>query len=120
MKKKLTLDDATKEELITYFFNPISGGFRLGCDKDRFLIWLQQKRTMELLDAQEASIDDSQKHLAEYVRLVKRANDTEDINEKLIIFDQANKAYGRYELAEKRCAKLGKKVDDYLGLGVTK
>ena len=119
MGKKLTLDDATKEELITYFFNPISGGFRINADKDRFLIWLQQKRTRELLDAQEASIDDSQKHLAEYVRLVKKTNDTEDINEKLIIFDQANKAYARYELAEKLYAKLDKKVDDYWGLGVT-
>ena len=120
MGKKLTLDDATKEELITYFFNPISGGFRVNADKERFLIWLQQKRTIELLDAQEASIDDSQKHLADYVRLVKQANDTGDIDEKLKIFDQANKVYGRYELAEKRYAKLSKKIDDYLGLEVTK
>ena len=112
--KKLTINDATKEELITYFFNPISGGFRLGADKEKFLIWLQNKRTMELIDAQEVTINDSQKNLSEYIRLIKQANDTADIDEKLRIFDQANKAFARYEFAEKRYNALNEKITENL------
>lgn len=63
--KKLTLKDATKEELIQYFFSPecVGGGYRIQADKERFLIWLEQKRAGELMDAQEANYDASQKAL---------------------------------------------------------
>lgn len=115
---KLSVYDATKEELIQYFFQPdcFGGGYRIPAMKDEFLIWLQQKRNKELLDAQDTAIEDSQRHLKEYVRLVKLANDTADIEEKLNIFDQANKAYQRYELAEKHYQALDKMLMDSLGV----
>ena len=110
--KELTIQDATKDELIQYFFTPdgFGGGFRIPAAKDSFLLWLKQKRDGELLDAQEASIDASQKALHEYIDLVKQMNDEKDIEEKLAIAEKANKAYERYEQAEKRYRSIEKKL----------
>ena len=49
--KKLTLKDATKEELIQYFFTYKRE------DKGTFLMYLLQKREDELIDEINASID---------------------------------------------------------------
>lgn len=111
-KKKLTVYDATKEELIQYFFHPIDGGFRVPAQADRFCIWLQQKRQGELIDAQSKTIDDSQDALHEYINLVKQANAEPDIDKKIDIFEKANKAYKRYEKAEKLYRKLDKKIEE--------
>ena len=111
-KKKLTIEDATKAELIQYFFQPdgFGGGFRIPALKDRFLLWLKQKRDRELLDAQEATIDASQKALHEYVELVKQMNDEKDLDKKLAIAEKANEAYARYERSEKRYRAIDKKL----------
>lgn len=116
--KKLSVYDATKEELIQYFFQPdcFGGGYRIPTMKDKFLMWLKKKRDKELLDAHDTAIGDSQRHLKEYVRLIKLANDTADIDKKLEIFDQANKAYQRWELAEKHYQALDKRLLDSLGV----
>lgn len=112
MSKKLTIEDATKAELIQYFFTPsgFGGGNTIPCRQDNFLLWLKQKRDGELLDAQKASIDASQKALHEYVDLVKQMNDEKDIEKKLTIAEKANKAYERYEQAEKRYRSIDKKL----------
>lgn len=59
MSKKLTIEDATKAELIQYFFTPsgFGGGNTIPCRQDNFLLWLKQKRDGELLDAIDTSID---------------------------------------------------------------
>jgi hypothetical protein len=116
--KKYTLKDATKDELIQYFFtcDTFGGGYRIQADKERFLMWLQQKRAGELIDAQEASIDASQKALDEYVSYVKQANDEKDIDKKLDILDKANEAYKRYEKFNKRYDSIDKKLKDTLDL----
>lgn len=116
--KKLTLKDATKEELIQYFFtcDYFGGGYRIQADKERFLIWLQQKRTGELLDTQEASMDASQKALDEYIDYIRQANDEKDIEKKLDIFSKANEAYKRYEKFHKRSESIDKKLKDALDL----
>lgn len=43
---KLTLQDATKQELIQYFFLPEGrgGGYIYPASEGSFLLWLQQKR----------------------------------------------------------------------------
>ena len=120
MSKKLTIQDATKDELIQYFFTPsgFGGGNTIPCRQDNFLLWLKKKRDIEasqkalheLLDAQEASIDESQKALHEYIDLVKQMNDEKDIEKKLAIAEKANKAYERYEKAEKRYRSIDKKL----------
>jgi len=110
--KELKIQDATKDELIQYFFTPdgFGGGFRIPAAKDSFLLWLKQKRDGQLLDAIDTSIDASQKALHEYIELVKQMNDEPDIDRKLEIAEKANKAYERYDKAEKRQAKLEKKL----------
>lgn len=106
--KELTIQDATKDELIQYFFTPdgFGGGFRIPAAKDSFLLWLKQKRDGELLDAIDTSIDASQKALHEYIELVKQMNDEKDIDRKLEIAEKADKAYERYEKAEKAARRL--------------
>ena len=115
---RLTVEDATKEELIQYFFVPdhFGGGTRIGADKERFLIWLSKKRADTLLNAQEQTIEASQKALSEYIGYVKQANAEPDINRKLELFEKANEAYDRYERANKKYDALDKKVNDALGL----
>lgn len=116
--RQYTLQDATKEELITYFFTPAcaGGGTIVGADKERFLNWLEQHRAGALLDAQDQTIEASQKALHEYIEYVKQANAEKDITKKLEIFEKANAAYKRYEYANKKYDELDKKVDAALGL----
>lgn len=115
---RLTINDATKEELLTYFFTPdgFGGGTRLGADKERFLIWLSRRRANALIDAQKQTIEASQKALSEYIEYVKQANAEKDIDRKLELFEKANAAYTRYERANKKYDDLDKKVNDALEL----
>ena len=117
MKKALSVCDATKEELIQYFFQPncFGGGYRIQADKDKFLIWLNNKRNKELLNAQDTAIEDSQRHLQQYIRLIKQANDATDLDGRLELLHRADKAYQRYELAEKHYRELDKKLSESLG-----
>lgn len=112
--KELTIQDATKDELIQYFFTPdgFGGGFRIPAAKDSFLLLLKQKRDGELLDAIDTSIDASQKALHEYIELVKQMNDEKDIDRKLEIAEKADKAYERYEKAEKAARRLPTKIGE--------
>lgn len=119
MAKKLTVYDATKDELIQYFFLPeeFGGGYyRIPALKDKFLLWLQRKRNGDLMTAQDATIDASKKALREYIDLVKKMNDEPDVERKLEIAEQANAAYKRYERAEKQYETLDKKIMEGLGL----
>lgn len=115
-EKKLTVYDATKDELIQYFFHPLDGGFRIPSDVERFLIWLEQKRNGELLRAYEDAAEESNKALHEYIEFVKQANSEQDLDKKLTLFDEANHAYQRYEKMEKICAKTDKKLSESLGV----
>ena len=118
MKKELSVCDATKEELIQYFFQPncFGGGCRVPAREDDFLLWLRRKRDKQLLDAQDASIDDAQRHMQEYIRLINQAKDATNLDGRLEILDRANKAYQRYELAEKHYQALDKKLSESLSL----
>lgn len=117
-KKGLTIQDATKEELIQYFFTTdyFGGGYRIPALKDKFLLWLQKKRSGEFLSASEASLDESQKALHEYIDCVKKMNEATDIEEKLKWADQGNKAYERYEKANKAYDKFSRKADEVWGI----
>lgn len=116
--KKLTINDATKSELIEYFFKPdcFGGGFRIPAVRDKFLLWLQHKRNNELLTAQDETIEASQKHFTEYINLVKQMNDEPDLDKKLEIAEKANRAYALYEKAEKKYKSIDKKLMDGLGM----
>lgn len=114
--KKDRFADVTKDELIEYFFNPLSGGFRLGADKERFFLWLKKKRTGTLIMAYESAAEVSKKMLHEYVECVKAANDATDIDKKLEFLKKADDAWTRYEAAERQLQRTSKKVDTALGI----
>ena len=109
----LKVSDATKEELIQYFFteDTFGGGHRIRADKDRFLIWLAKKRAGKLMEAQEAAMDTEQESLRKYIETVKAFNEEKDIEKKLQLAETANKYYKQYERAGKRAAQLDKKLD---------
>lgn len=110
--KQYTLKDATKEELIQYFFtcDTFGGGYRIQADKERFLIWLARKRECELLDAQNKSIEAAQKALDEYISYVKQANNEQDKEKIIELLNKANEAYKRYEKFNKRWNSIEKKL----------
>ncbi len=118
MKHQYKIEDATKEELIQYFFGVegFGGGHRIPADKDRFLIWLERKRTDTLLDAQETAFEASQKSLEKYIQYTKEANDEKDIEKKLILLGKANAAYKKYEEYDRQYDLLDKKIMRSLGL----
>lgn len=109
----LKVSDATKEELIQYFFteDTFGGGHRIRADKDRFLLWLAKKRAGKLMEAQEAAMDKEQESLRKYIETVKAFNEEKDLDKKLELAETANKYYKQYESAGKRAAQLDKKRD---------
>ena len=118
MKHQYKIEDATKEELIQYFFGVegFGGGYRIPADKDRFLIWLERKRTDTLLDAQETATEAAQKSLERYIQYIKEANDEKDIEKKLALFRKANAAYKKFEEFNRQYTLLDKKITRSLGL----
>lgn len=109
----LKISDATKEELIQYFFTEetFGGGHRIRADKDRFLLWLAKKRAGKLMEAQNAAMDTEQESLRKYIDAVKAFNEEKDIDKKLQLAETANYYYEKYESAGKRAAQLDKKIN---------
>lgn len=110
----LKVSDATKEELIQYFFTEdiFGGGHRLRADEDRFLLWLAKKRAGKLLEAQEAAMDTEQESLRKYIETIKAFNEEKDLDKKLELAQKGNKYYEQYERALKQEEQLNKKLDN--------
>ena len=117
MSGKLKVTDATKDELIQYFFGVegLGGGCRIAADKDRFLLWLSRKRSDALLTAGETASEASQKALHEYIGYVEQMNDAESFDEKMRLIDKANAAYERYEKFNRQSDEAYKKADKIWG-----
>lgn len=117
MSKGLKVTDATKEELIQYFFGVegFGGGYRIAADKERFLIWLSNKRSNALLTAGENAGEAAQKALREYLSYVKQMIDAEDFDEKIRLGDKADAAYKRYEKFNRQSVEAYKKADKVWG-----
>ena len=117
MSKGLKVTDATKEELIQYFFGVegLGGGYRIAADKERFLIWLSNKRSNALLTAGENASEAAQEALHEYIDYVKQMNDAENFDEKIRLIDKANAAYERYEKFNRQSDEAYKKADKVWG-----
>lgn len=117
MSKGLKVTDATKEELIQYFFGVegLGGGYRIPADEERFLIWLSDKRSNALLTAGEEAGEAARKALHEYIGYVKQMNDAENFDEKIRLIDKANKAYERYEKFNRQSDEAYKKADKVWG-----
>ena len=114
MSKKLTVQDATKQELIQFIFAPagMGGGFGILVPKDKFILWLQKKRSNEYLESAEKAAEASKKALKSYTDLVRQANDEPDIDKKLALLEKGTKAFDQYEKCSKEYDKLSKKADE--------
>jgi len=114
MSKKLTVQDATKQELIEFLFMPagMGGGFAIPVPKDRFILWLQKKRSKEFCDSAKEAAEASNKALKSYIDLVRQANDEPDLDKKLALYAKGNEAYEKYEKYSKKYDKLSKKADE--------
>jgi hypothetical protein len=114
MSKKLTIQDATKQELIEFMFAPaaMGGGFGIPVPQDSFILWLQKKRGKEYIDSAEDAAEASNKALKSYIELVRRANDEPDIDKKLALLEKGAKAFDQYKKYSKEYDKLSKKADE--------
>lgn len=115
MKHKYKITDATKDELIQYFFGVegFGGGYRVPADKDRFLIWLENKRCDALLKANETATEASDKALKEYIGFIRLANEEGNVDKKLELLDKANAAYERYEKFNEQWGKSNREIDKH-------
>lgn len=111
--KKLEITDATKDELIQYFFgiDEFGGGFRIGADKDRFLLWLRKRRSNELMNAADKVFEEGDKALKSYLECIKKMNEEPDIEKKLKYAEQGNRFYEIYERNNKKYEALTKKAN---------
>ena len=109
-KKPLTIQDATKAELIEYFFSPISGGFRIGADRQKFLLWLEnhrrEKNYKKYSDVQDAATES----LDQYVKLLERAKEEPDNAKRLDILTTAGRYYKQYEKLQAQADKAAERI----------
>ena len=116
MKKANSVYDATKEELILYFFAPeFNGAGHLRADQDRFINWVNRRRNEHLLKVQGKVIEDSQTAFKEYIRLLREAGDEKDIDKKIALYDEASKAFELYEKYNKEYDKLDDQIMTNMG-----
>ena len=113
-KKKLTIYDATKQELIEFMFKPaaMGGGFAIPVPQDSFILWLQKKRGKEFIDSAEEAAEASNKALKSYIDLVRQANDEPDLDKKMALLTKGNEAYEKYEKYSKEYERLLKKAEE--------
>jgi len=114
MSKKLTVQDATKQELIDFMFKPagMGGGFTIPVPKDSFILWLQKKRSKEYLDSADEAAEASDKALKSYIDLVRQANDEPDPDKKIALLEKGNKAFEQYEKYSKTYNEFFEKADE--------
>ena len=109
-KKPLTIQDATKAELIEYFFSPISGGFRIGVDRQSFLLWLERHRREKAFKRYSDAVDAATESLDQYLKLLKRAKEEPDDMKRLDILTAAGRYYKQYEKLQAQAEKAAERI----------
>lgn len=116
--KGLKLTDATKSELLEYFFAPIcEGREHLQYNEDRFLIWLNYKRNKEIIDEKSNLAEKSHDLLEEFIELSKQITLEDDSDVKMKLIKRSNKLWDEVQKLESKQKKLDKKdeTDDKKG-----
>lgn len=114
MSKKLTVQDATKQELLEFMFKPagMGGGFAIPVPKDKFILWLQKKRGKEFIGSAEEAAEASNKALKSYIDFVRQANDEPDLDKKMALLQKGNEAYEKYVKYSKEYDRFSKKAEE--------
>ena len=112
MSKKLTIQDATKQELIEFMFKPVGmgGGFIIPVAQDRFILWLQKRRGKIYMHSADEAAEAANKALKSYIDFVHQANDEPDLDKKLALLAKGNEAHEKYEKYSKEYERLSKKA----------
>lgn len=112
--KNLTISDATKEELLEYFFKPegMGGGFTITAPQDKFLLWLKTRRAKECLDAMDKATNKGLVALKESVRLNKEAATETDVDKLISLSAKADELYRTFEKYDKEAQMYMKKADE--------
>ncbi len=105
-KKPLTIQDATKAELIEYFFSPISGGFRIGADRLKFLLWLENHRREKAFKSYSDVQDAASNCLEQHIKLIGKAKSETNSMERVDLLTEADRFYKRYEELMEQANKL--------------
>ena len=109
-KKPLTIQDATKAELIEYFFSPISGGFRICADQQKFLLWLENHRREKAFErysnVQKAAMD----YLDISVKQLEKAKEESDAMKRADLLAEAGRLYKKYEELKARADKFEERI----------
>lgn len=109
-KKPLTIQDATKAELIEYFFSPISGGFRIGADQLKFLLWLENHRREKAIKSYSDVQDAALKALDQSIELLEKAKAEPNEMKKFELATEAERLYKRYEELQAQANKLQERI----------
>lgn len=114
MSKKLTVQDATKQELIEFMFKPagMGGGFQIPVPQDSFILWLQKRRGKIYLNSADEAAEASRKALKSYIDFVRQANDEPDLDKKMALLAKGNEVYEKYEKYSKEYERLSKKAEE--------
>lgn len=113
-KKPLTVEDATKEELLHFMFVPdaFGGGYRIPIPKDSFILWLENKRRGELYKSSEVATEAYLKYMHESTDYMKKSLEAQDFEEKMRYIDMAEEAHKKSEAAWKQKEKLEGRLFD--------
>lgn len=109
-KRPLTIQDATKAELIEYFFSPISGGFRIGADQQKFLLWMENHRREKNYESYSEAQDAALKALSQYVKVLEQAEKEPDGMKRLDILAEADRYYRQYEKLQAQAEKAAERI----------
>lgn len=106
--KQYNITDATKEEFLRFFAFDVNG---ITC-RPYFERWLYKERTGKLLKTVDEAIEGSQKAFEKYLDFIRQANDSSDVEEKIRLLKEADKAYKSYKYYEKEYQRLDKKLSE--------
>ena len=109
-EKPLTIQDATKAELIEYFFSPISGGFRIGADRQKFLLWLENHRREKAFKSYSDVQDAATKALDQHIKMLEQAIKEPDDMKRLDILTAAGRYYKQYEKLQAQADKAAERI----------
>lgn len=109
-KKPLTIWDATKEELIIYFFNPMSGGFQIGADQKKFLLWLENRRREMNFKIYSGVHDAAMNALDQSVKLLEQAKAETNEMKRTDILTAARRYYKQYEKLQAQADKAAERM----------
>lgn len=110
-RKRLTLKECTKEELIAWLTSPRAFGAGEAC-----LRFIEDRRFGMLSNSIDEAIEQSQVEIRKYIDYIKKANNESDLDKKIALLKEADRHYKLHEQYDRDYERLSKRQDEFLGL----